>query len=231
MSSVLLLDGEAIFSDALCYCLSAANRTVHVGSAIRYPAVRYSRFCKKFYWWRDPSRVLERARAVAANEQIGVIMACSDIGIRLLAEHRRELETIAPVAGTPTLESLDIAFDKAAFAEFLSRTALPQPETVALRPGDGVRRFPRFPVLHCARKRQQAHSFAPCGFEFERLLANGNFGTREWVIQSYIPGQDIGCSVICRAGKILAHTIQTPIGYRELPLPRALIGSVVKKFS
>lgn len=202
-----------MFSVPLCYCLSAANRTVHVGSTVRYPDVRYSRFRGKFHWWRDPSQLLESARTLAAKQRIGVIMACSDDGIRFLAEHRRELETVAPVAGTPSLESFDTAIDKAAFAEFLLRAALPHPETVALRPERGLPRLPPFPaVLKPARgSGGMLIRYFEREDEFRGWVASGGLGTRAWVIQSYVRGKDIGCSVLCRAGKILAYTIQTSI--------------------
>src|SRR3954464_8673283 len=124
-----------MFSIPLCYCLSAANRTVHAGSATRFPNLRYSRFCKTFQWWRDPFRLLDSTRDFAAKQRVAVILACSDEGIRFLSGNRRELETVAPVAGTPSLQTLDFAIDKAAFAAFLSRTSLPHPDTVTLEGG------------------------------------------------------------------------------------------------
>src|ERR1700676_2496966 len=131
-----MVDGESMFSLPVSYCLSAVNRTVHVGSAIRFPSIRFSRFCTKFHWWGgDASRLLDELRMYAVEHQISVILGCSDQGIRFLSENRRELEMVAAVAGTPSVETLDSASDKANFAEFLDGSTLPHPETAALRPG------------------------------------------------------------------------------------------------
>src|SRR5260370_24905830 len=104
--SVLLIDGESLFSAPVSYCLAAANRTVHLGSSSRFAYVRFSRFRKKFRWWKDESRLLDNVRNFAREERVEIIMACSDPGIRFLSEYRRQLQSVALGAGTPSVESL-----------------------------------------------------------------------------------------------------------------------------
>jgi hypothetical protein len=116
--SVLLLDGEAVYSVPVVYCLSAARLTVHAASATRFADVRFSRFPKKFSWWKDGSQLLENVVSYARKERIKIIMACSDPGIRFVSEYRCELERVAATAGTPSVESLDRTADKANFARF-----------------------------------------------------------------------------------------------------------------
>jgi D-aspartate ligase len=44
--------------------------------------------------------------------------------------------------------------------------------------------------------------------QFQRFADKGGLCSRRWILQSYILGRDIDCSVICRQGRILAYTIQ-----------------------
>jgi D-aspartate ligase len=209
--SVLLLDGEAVYSVPVVYCLSAARQTVHAASATRFADVRFSRFPKKFSWWKDGSQLLENVVSYARKERIKIIMACSDPGIRFVSEYRCELERVAATAGTPSVESLDRTADKANFARFLSRTTLPHPETIVLAGGEPLpRTLPAFPAL--LKPALGSGGGLITRFDdqeqFQRFADKGGLCSRRWILQSYILGRDIDCSVICRQGRILAYTNQ-----------------------
>jgi D-aspartate ligase len=212
--SVLLIDGESPFSAPVSYCLATANRTVHLGSSSRFADVRFSRFRKKFRWWKDESRLLENVRNFAREERIEIIMACSDPGIRFLSEHRRELESLAAVAGTPSGESLDATVDKANFAQLVSRAKLPHPDTVALEAGEPLpQRLPCFPALLKPARGSGGALIARLEEPgaLERLMNTGALESQRWILQSYIYGRDIDCSVVCRQGQVLAYTIQSSV--------------------
>jgi predicted ATP-grasp superfamily ATP-dependent carboligase len=215
VTNVLVVDGESMFGVPVSYCLAAANRTVHVGSATRFPDVRFSRFCKNFRWWgSDASRLVDEVSAYARRRRISVILGCSDQGIRFLSENRRELERVAAVAGTPSIESLDATVDKASFGEFLGRTIVPHPKTIALRVGQAIpRKLPSFPAL--LKPSRSSGGRLIRRFErskdFEDFAKNGGLGGLPWVLQTHIPGRDVNCNAICRDGKVLAATIQEPI--------------------
>jgi predicted ATP-grasp superfamily ATP-dependent carboligase len=205
--SVLLIDGESMYTVPASYCLAAANRPVHVGSATRFPDLRFSRFHAKFHWWDDASSLLDQVRSYAARERVAVIMGCSDAGVRFVSENRRELEMVTSVAGTPSVLSLDTTIDKANFAGFLEGTNLPHPETIVLRAGQPhPRKLPGFPaILKPARgsggERIQYFQHTDA---FGHFVDNGGLGERVWILQSYITGRSAGCSALCRNGKILA---------------------------
>jgi len=212
--AVLLIDGESLFSPPVTYCLAAARRTVYVGSTSRFPDVRFSRFARKFRWWNDESQLLDDLIRYARGQRVDVIMACSDPGIRFLSRFRRELEMSAPVGGTSSVDSLDIAADKARFAQFLSEVQLPHPETVALQAGEPLpHRLPGFPALLKPARGSGGELIARFDERavFEHFAANGGLGTRCWILQTYVEGRDIDCSVMCRDGKILAYTVQQAV--------------------
>jgi len=211
---VLLIDGESLFSPPVSYCLAAASRTVYVGAASRFPDIRFSRFPRKFHWWRTETEFLQEVCDYAGHQRVDLIMACSDPGIRFLSQYRRELEMVADVAGTSSIECLDTAADKACFARFLSIAQLPHPETVAIHGGEPLPlNLPDFPVLLKPARGSGGKLIERFddGSVFERFAEHGGLEKRSWIIQSYIQGRDVDCSVICRAGKILAYTIQSSI--------------------
>jgi D-aspartate ligase len=212
--NVLLLDGEALYSASVLYCLAAARRTVHIGSATRFADVRFSRLSRKFRCWHDDSQLLEDVSAYARKEGIAMILACSDPGIRFISRYRPELESVAAVAGTASLESLDTAIDKSDFAHFLSRTMLPHPETIVLDGGEPIpASLPAFPALlkpALGSGGELITRFDQPG-EFRSFAGQGGLASRRWILQSYICGREIGCSVLCRRGKILAYTIQSSV--------------------
>jgi len=243
--SVLLIDGESPFSSSICYCLSAANRPIHLGSTTRFPDARFSRLRKKFCWWQEESQLLTKIRDFALQERVDVIMACSDSGIRFLSENRKELASFAALAGTPSVDILAIAGDKAKFAEFLGRVRLPHPETAIAAGRELPGHLPRFPVLlKPARGSGGAGIIRFDDVEALRLFVNdGGLGERHWILQSYLYGRDIDCSLLCRNGDVLAYTIQSsadlparsfaPIGPVEfvedaevLKLARKLVGEL-----
>jgi len=212
--SVLLIDGESPFAAPVTYCLAAAHRHPHIGSSDRFADVRFSRFRRKFRWWKDSLQLVDDVRAFAHQEQVEIIMACSDRGIRFLSENREALERSTAVAGTPPVESLDATVDKTNFARFVSQANLPHPDTVVLRAGEAIpNRLPPFPaLLKPARGSGGAliERLEDLG-ALERLVDSGALEGRDWVLQSYIYGRDIDCSVICRRGRVLAYTIQSSV--------------------
>ncbi len=211
---VLLIDGEASYAPAVSYCLAAANRALQMGSIERFADVRFSRFPETFRCWEDASGLLDSVSRCARQRDVQIIMACSDSGIRFLAKNRNELERAAAVIGTSSLEALDTAIDKANFARFASAAKLPHPETVVLQAADPLpAELPSFPAL--LKPARGSGGVLIRRFEeprdFQNFAGSGGLGVQTWILQSYVPGRDIDCSVICRDGKILAHTIQRSV--------------------
>ncbi|HVW87683.1 MAG TPA: ATP-grasp domain-containing protein [Bryobacteraceae bacterium] len=213
-SKVLLIDGESWFAPPIANCLGAAGRRLHVLSAERRALVRFSRFCAEYHYRNGEADLLDAIRQIAAQARIGVIMACTDAGIRFLSERRKEIEDCATVAGTPDLPQIDIAGDKGTFAEFLAVTALPHPQSVVLRAGKPLlSRLPSFPILLKPARGfggNRILRFNNAG-DFEQAVRRNEFGSEDWVAQSFVPGRDIDISVLCRNGRILAHTVQCPL--------------------
>ncbi len=213
-STVLLIDGEADnLAPVFAAGLGAAGHVLHVLSTQPYPLVRFSRFCQTFHSRSSECDVVARILEVANANRVTAIMACSDKGIRILAERRAELEKIAVVAGTPGVEQLKVVRDKACFAEFLAATTLPHPQSVVIRRGQWDQSdLPSYPALLKPAVGdggigiQRVDSIS----DFWRLAQEPGFADRPWVVQAFIPGRDIDVSMLCRDGEILAHTIQTP---------------------
>jgi predicted ATP-grasp superfamily ATP-dependent carboligase len=149
---------------------------------------------------------------------IDVILPVSEEGVLFAATERETLSKLATLPPIPDLESLKTAKNKWLLNQFACQHGLPAPETtlvthdptfgqrvsalkypVLLKPtsltnGQGIRRFDTLSDLQRFLKSQGETLFK------DRHL-----------VQTYVPGYDLGLSVLCRDGELLAFTIQRGI--------------------
>jgi predicted ATP-grasp superfamily ATP-dependent carboligase len=158
--------------------------------------------------------------------------------VRFAARHQDRLARLGPVAPVPTVEAFDTVNDKWSLAQRLAGLGLPHPPTILLESGPAFERALHdlpFPVLFKPIRGSYGYGIlrfeepeAVIGFLQDRPGFAGRY-----VVQSYITGTDIDCSVLCRDGEILAHTIQegflpatspfgSPAGIRFLDDPPVL---------
>jgi len=109
-----------------------------------------------------PPELLRRIRAWSAKAP-SALLATSDVWLRVLLEHRRELESCCPDVLHPPNAGLEICLDKRRFAAWCGEMGLPAPRSygpsLASEPGtDGSEGGVTFPVL--VRPAQTLHSRA-----------------------------------------------------------------------
>jgi predicted ATP-grasp superfamily ATP-dependent carboligase len=220
--AVLIPDGENE------HVLWTARSLAHSGqvklyilSNKRWAPVRFSRHAR-LYRFR-PARENHQARLEALAEivrrfRVDVILPVGEDGIRFAAAERESLARLAALPPLPDLESLEIARNKWRLNQFARQQQLLVPESVmvtfdgdfqrrisaleypvllkppSLTDGQGIRRFDTPSDLRAFLKTQD-----------EGLVRD------KYLVQTYIPGADVGLSVLCQDGEILAYTIQRGI--------------------
>lgn len=143
-----------------------------------------------------------------------MILPVTEEGSSFVLKHRGSISAHSAIPNLPGQKQLDIVQDKLHTAEFLAEHGLPTPRTVLLtsdRPSSytadhEVLVKPRFGSGGEGITRFQDHATA-------WKQTQGKANERELIVQEYIPGTDIDCSVYCENGMIKAHTIQKRLQY------------------
>ena len=141
-----------------------------------------------------------------------VVLPVCETGVRLLQARGCELEdrvALAPHAGR-----LDVG-DKWRLAETLDDLGIPHPTTLLYTADDAFSlQLGSFPVLLKPRQMSGGHGihrFADRDSLMRFLEAHPETAHR-YVIQALVPGHDVGSSVLCRDGVVLAQSVQRPVG-------------------
>ena len=212
-TSVLLLDQHGHFSQNVAVCLGKVrDLRLHVLSDVPWPAVRSSRFVRSFHLFsprRDAAEQLNQACRVTGAE---VVLPVGEFGLDLLTRCRATLPANVSLPPLATPEQLATVTDKFALAEQLAALGLPVAATILFTTMATARaEIDRltFPVLL-----KPVTGGAGLGIRrFETpdalLPALAAIPPGSHIVQSFVPGRDVDCSVLCRDGTILAHTIQT----------------------
>ena len=231
--SVLMLDGEDELSLLVARCLGdVAGWKLHVLSTLPHAPLRYSRHVTSYHYRsiHCPQERIEAIREILQRTQADVLLPVWK-ALPFVAVHYPALSALAPITPTPTLELFNIALNKWAMAQFFVQHQIPQPPTVLWTGEEACKQALRaasFPVLlkpvqGTAGRGIEQFDDAPRLMDF--LTARPELHG-QCIVQDFIPGYDIGCSVLCQDGKILAHTIQTEV----LPAERRFAPPAAIKF-
>jgi predicted ATP-grasp superfamily ATP-dependent carboligase len=158
---------------------------------------------------------LETIRRIVRAERIDLILPVYEDAVRFVSVHRADLEQFCRCALTPPADLMDRLADKWQTACLLGTSDIPLPETVLLTERN-IREtslLPPFPVLLKPLVGQGGRevTLVASREEFARLLQLGVLTPGRQIVQRFVRGHDIDCSVLCRDGDILAHTIQSAV--------------------
>ncbi len=223
--SVLIPDGESIFALKVLACLGAIKKIkVYILSNDLSAKVRYSRYCSSFITYSETNDS-DRLTAIIDTIQktnVDVVLPVDIKTIRLISANRQEIEKITRIVPLPEIGSIDIADDKWLSFNWMHENNIACPPTLLYNQGEDfeeeLARF-TFPVIIKPRKGSGGE-----GIEiFENLEAFLNFPEKninagEVIVQAFIKGFDIDCSILCKEGEILAYTIQKRFIYNKKPV-------------
>jgi predicted ATP-grasp superfamily ATP-dependent carboligase len=191
---------------------------IHILSAKRWPPVRFSRHCRLYEF--KPLGTDHRSRLAAVTDiikrtHVDVLLPVSEEGVSFAISERETLTGLVALPPLPDLDAFNTARDKWLLNQFACRHRLPAPPSllvvfdavfeqalasleypVLLKPtrstdGLGIRRFDSRDALWRFLQGQDRAAFA------------GNY-----LVQSFVPGFDLGFSALCHEGRMLAFTMQ-----------------------
>jgi predicted ATP-grasp superfamily ATP-dependent carboligase len=219
--SVLITDGESNYALYVLQCLSRIkNLKVYILSNDPWARIRFSRDATQFISYINKNGdegILTAIFDAVKKTKVDVVLPVDSYTIRLLSSRGGAIAQLTSIVPLPNTESLDIAEDKWLLAGWLQENKIPCPPTILYQTNTGfdevLTSFP-FPVLIKPKK-----GSGGVGIEFFdtqsalNRFCNEHATSGEYIIQSYINGYDIDCSVLCVGGEILAYTIQKGIMY------------------
>jgi len=150
---------------------------------------------------------------IVEEHAIDIIMPIDIDAIRCLSKNKRYIKASNKLGLLPPLESFDIANDKGALAKYLTDIGLPVPDTFLYAKNDDCEKSRSFdfPVIMKILEGFYGSGGGIKMFNDSESLRHyflNNTMDSSYLIQNYIEGYDIDCSVLCKNGEILAFTIQ-----------------------
>lgn len=176
-------------------------------------SLRYSRHIHHFSFY--PKTLNEVEWITHINNEIDkynvdVIMPIYEHGIRTLTKYKKRLSHPDRLVSLPRLEQFDIANNKGLLARHLENHKIPSPYTTPIHSAESFDYEPlSFPVI--VKKvdgvggGRDVYLFKSKS-KIARFLKNKPEG--DYILQEYIEGYDIDCSVLCHEGELLAYTMQ-----------------------
>ncbi len=224
--SVLIPDGEDDLSFKVLTCLAQIpNIEIHVLSSKKDPRARFSRFCRSFHFRDnvDAEQWFDHIENIVRSIGISVVLPVFEEGTRFVCAWRERIARIASLPVLPKLATFDLAIDKGSLSELLVRHELPHPRTAGLRQAlqQGV---DDFPVLIKPRRSNDGVGIRFCEniAAIEQFAASCGDALDDHIVQEYVEGRDLSCSVLCCNGKVLAYTIHQPIAAHSRPFAASL---------
>lgn len=209
--NVLIPDGHSTWALAVINCLAQLRQyRIFVVSEDKYTAVKYSRYTASFIYIQrtSDSEWISSLNQEIIKNQINVILPIAEKSIGFFIKNKHLIVERAKIMPLPNWDSFDIAINKHKLSLFLEACQLSVPKSgffSKLEDYMAEKSNWHFPVL--VKPLQEKGGDGILKFykseAFETyLLSNSGF------IQEYIEGYDIDCSVICKDGVVLCHTIQ-----------------------
>jgi len=223
--SVLIPDGESIFALKVLRCLGKIKGLrVYVLSSNPLAPIRFSRYCSRIITYievNDTDR-LKAIRNAISNTKADVILPVDVKTIRLLSSNLKDINEITAIGPLPDVDSIDIADDKWLTFNWMKEHNVACPATLLYEESkefhEQLKDFD-FPVLCKPRKGSGGEGIKKFD-DKESLLTycSSNVNQGDVIIQSFINGSDIDCSVLCKQGEILAYTIQKRFVFAQKPV-------------
>lgn len=170
--------------------------------------------------------VVDAILKAAGETKADVIFPVDEHIIKTLASSSDKINKVAKLPPLPDYNTFEVAIDKWKLAQFLDKHGIPHPTTIKYEPGvneDAIRAL-KFPVI--IKPTNQGNALGIELFDnADNLFAflKKSKLKHEYIIQPYIKGYDIDCSLLALNGKILAYTIQKGITFSEVKF-RAAVG-------
>lgn len=212
---ILIPDGSYRLLMQVVYCFSKHKSfEVHVLSDEKYAPMRYSRLVEnyKVIDYTSVSDWLKIIDNYVSKYKIDLILPICEESTKKLIVHREQLASKELLVPLSSFENFKKATNKVDLAMHLGMSGISHPKTKIVKPNSiNEDKFQLdYPVI--AKPSESMDGFGIKYLsnetqlqEFYRCLS------RPYVLQEYIDGYDIDCSVLCKDGNVIAYTIQRGI--------------------
>jgi D-aspartate ligase len=208
--SVLIPDGEHDVAFKIITSLAQIPKIrIHVISSRQHPRARYSRFCSSFALRREGSeqKWFNQIREIVEQKQVQVILPAHAEAVRFASKWRKQLSEFAALPFLPETHAFDVAVEKGSLARFLYEHDLPTPRTV---PAARALENPEiaFPLLIKPRYLCAGVGIQNCPDRrtLEEFISAHQHSLENYIVQEFVDGRDLGATMFCKDGEILAHT-------------------------
>lgn len=188
-----------------------------------------SRYVSRHVWLPGGTDGLEALLSLCLETGLGrdcrpALLPAGAATLALIAENRERFEPLCGLC-VPTAEQLDLLNSKPRLAGLAARLGVPLPESMA--PGEDLDRFLDRQGLPCVIKPAcgeklgltAAARYAVASTREEARAAWERFSRLAGeppVVQGYLPGRALGCSVLARSGQVMAAICHQRV--REYPV-------------
>lgn len=188
-----------------------------------------SRYVSRHVWLPGGTDGLEALLSLCRETGLGrdcrpALLPAGAATLALIAENRERFEPLCGLC-VPTAEQLDLLNSKPRLAGLAARLGVPLPESMA--PGEDLDRFLDWQGLPCVIKPAcgeklgltAAARYAVASTREEARAAWERFSRLAGeppVVQGYLPGRALGCSVLARSGQVMAAICHQRV--REYPV-------------
>jgi carbamoylphosphate synthase large subunit len=160
--------------------------------------------------------ILDHVIAAATELTIDVILPSGEQSVRFLSKNRRAIEPRCALSPIPAPRALAVSRDKWLLAEELRSGGISSPRTLLLQEHPGNEEIPegfRFPALVKHRIGAGGHGITLVGRreDLPAVLQKSPAPPASRILQEFVPGYDIDCSLLSQNGRLLAWTVQRGI--------------------
>lgn len=216
-NSILIPDGEAPVLMMVLNCLSEVKGLkIYVMSDEADIPMKHSKNVHKFSYYpksNNETDFINNLNNEVKKYNIDLVMPIFEHAIRIILKNINLISFSNKLALLPSYKNFNTANNKGLLNKHLEKHGLPFPKTRIIEKGASVdTKKINYPVLvkptegigggvgiYVYRKESGLLEF----------LNSDKFDCT-YIIQDYVEGYDIDCSVLCKNGKILAYTIQKP---------------------
>lgn len=211
--SILIPDGE---SHLLIYVINSLSQIkevkIHVMSNVKYISIRSSRYIHSFSYYpkADEQDWIDNINHEITKHNIDIVMPIFEDGIKTAIKFQEYLIQ-GKLCLLPAYNNFETARNKWLLTQHLLIHNIPFPKSVLCSPNRSISiDYINFPVILkpiLGTGGGDGVSYFSNAEELQNHLSKNILNTGH-IIQEYVKGYDIGCSVLCRSGDILAFTIQ-----------------------
>ncbi|UKM66390.1 ATP-grasp domain-containing protein [Flavobacteriaceae bacterium GSB9] len=211
--SVLIPDGE---SHLLIYVINSLSQIkelkVYVMSTNRHIPLKYSRSVHKLSYYpleENEENWIKSINTESSKYNVDLIMPIYEKGIEILIRHRDKISNNNKLVLLPDIEDFIKAKDKWLLMRHLEENSIAHPKSFLLEKLD--KQTLNFPFIVKPTRGiggGKNISLIKDAFKLESFCTASKLLGGEYIAQEYVNGYDIGCSVLCKSGVILAYTIQ-----------------------